>query len=123
MSGNAAQCLPISINRFGKLLGPTAAQSLALQPLGERLADGVRQRLAGQRSNLAGQAIGLLVLGTQRQVEYFGRVLTSKNERPLAVSPTALLRFGSPGRTRTSDQAVNSRSLYQLSYRGSGRPL
>jgi hypothetical protein len=29
---------------------------------------------------------------------------------------------GSPGRTRTSDQAVNSRSLYQLSYRGSERP-
>ena len=47
--------------------------------------------------------------------------LRSKRERPPAVSPTALLRFGSPGRTRTSDQAVNSRSLYQLSYRGSGR--
>src|SRR5579875_1183655 len=29
----------------------------------------------------------------------------------------------SPGRTRTSDQAVNSRSLYQLSYRGSERPI
>lgn len=28
-------------------------------------------------------------------------------------------RIGSPGRTRTSDKAVNSRSLYQLSYRGS----
>ncbi len=27
---------------------------------------------------------------------------------------------GSPGRTRTSDPAVNSRLLYQLSYRGSG---
>ena len=27
---------------------------------------------------------------------------------------------GSPGRTRTSDQSVNSRLLYQLSYRGSG---
>src|SRR5207249_12097265 len=25
---------------------------------------------------------------------------------------------GSPGRTRTCDQSVNSRSLYQLSYRG-----
>src|SRR5262249_57047148 len=45
----------------------------------------------------------------------------SKRERPPAVSPTALLRLGSPGRTRPSDQAVNSRSLYQLSYRGSGR--
>ena len=26
--------------------------------------------------------------------------------------------FGSPGRTRTCDQPVNSRLLYQLSYRG-----
>ncbi len=25
---------------------------------------------------------------------------------------------GSPGRTRTSDQLINSQSLYQLSYRG-----
>src|ERR1700738_1798177 len=32
-----------------------------------------------------------------------------------------LRSHGSPGRTRTSDQAVNSRSLYQLSYRGSER--
>ncbi len=29
--------------------------------------------------------------------------------------------FGSPGRTRTSDPAVNSRLLYQLSYRGIGQ--
>ena len=28
---------------------------------------------------------------------------------------------GSPGRTRTSDPAVNSRLLYQLSYRGAER--
>ena len=28
------------------------------------------------------------------------------------------LKCGSPGRTRTSDKAVNSRLLYQLSYRG-----
>jgi hypothetical protein len=31
-------------------------------------------------------------------------------------------RIGSPGRTRTSDKAVNSRLLYQLSYRGSAIP-
>jgi hypothetical protein len=29
--------------------------------------------------------------------------------------------IGSPGRTRTSDPAVNSRLLYQLSYRGAVR--
>jgi hypothetical protein len=27
-------------------------------------------------------------------------------------------KVGSPGRTRTSDQLINSQSLYQLSYRG-----
>jgi hypothetical protein len=42
-----------------------------------------------------------------------------KRERPPAIPLTASLRFGSPGRTRTSDKAVNSRLLYQLSYRGS----
>jgi hypothetical protein len=30
---------------------------------------------------------------------------------------------GSPGRTRTSDPAVNSRLLYLLSYRGTGRDI
>src|SRR5262249_16574738 len=46
-------------------------------------------------------------------------LLPMRREKPLAMSPAAFLEFGSPGRTRTSDQAVNSRSLYQLSYRGS----
>ena len=32
-------------------------------------------------------------------------------------------RIGSPGRTRTSDRTVNSRLLYQLSYRGTGLKL
>ena len=32
-------------------------------------------------------------------------------------------RTGSPGRTRTSDRTVNSRLLYQLSYRGTGLKL
>jgi hypothetical protein len=32
----------------------------------------------------------------------------------------AIAWFGSPGRTRTSDPAVNSRLLYLLSYRGTG---
>ena len=39
-------------------------------------------------------------------------------ERPPAFPPTAFRLAGSPGRTRTSDKAVNSRLLYQLSYRG-----
>jgi hypothetical protein len=34
----------------------------------------------------------------------------------------AQLKIGSPGRTRTSDPAVNSRLLYQLSYRGASAP-
>ncbi len=36
-----------------------------------------------------------------------------RNSKELSTGPA-----GSPGRTRTYDQAVNSRPLYQLSYRG-----
>ena len=32
-------------------------------------------------------------------------------------------KIGSPGRTRTSDKAINSRLLYQLSYWGSNQRL
>src|SRR5207248_6135854 len=69
-----------------------------------------------------GRAVSLPPPCANPLIFWLKRLLRSKRERPPAVSPTALLRFGSPGRTRTSDQAVNSRSLYQLSYRGSGRP-
>ena len=69
-----------------------------------------------------GRAVSLPPPCANPLIFWLKRRLRSKRERPPAVSPTALLRFGSPGRTRTSDQAVNSRSLYQLSYRGSGRP-
>ncbi len=41
-----------------------------------------------------------------------------KRKKPPNLRSTAFLRFGSPGRTRTCDKAVNSRLLYQLSYRG-----
>jgi hypothetical protein len=33
-------------------------------------------------------------------------------------SSDAVVGGGSPGRTRTCDHSVNSRTLYQLSYRG-----
>ena len=36
----------------------------------------------------------------------------------LAVGESSLTEFSSPGRTRTYDKAINSRLLYQLSYRG-----
>ena len=39
-------------------------------------------------------------------------------KKPLSGDLTAFLRYGSPGRTRTSDQLVNSQPLYRLSYRG-----
>ena len=39
--------------------------------------------------------------------------------RPDLCARKAIDKDGSPGRTRTSDPAVNSRLLYQLSYRGS----
>ena len=36
----------------------------------------------------------------------------------LAVGESSLTEFSSPDRTRTYDKAINSRLLYQLSYRG-----
>ena len=44
-----------------------------------------------------------------------------ETKRPLETPPTAFLITGSPGRTRTSDQVVNSHPLCRLSYRGTGR--
>ena len=41
-----------------------------------------------------------------------------RKKKPSRVPRTAFLRYGSPGRTRTSDQLVNSQPLYRLSYRG-----
>ena len=38
--------------------------------------------------------------------------------KPPESPPRACVQNSSPGRTRTSDQSVNSRLLYQLSYRG-----
>ena len=35
-----------------------------------------------------------------------------------ALAEEGFRKFGSPGRTRTSDQLINSQPLYQLSYRG-----
>ena len=46
------------------------------------------------------------------------RRAASASERKLPHTPTPDDEAGSPGRTRTCDLAVNSRSLYQLSYRG-----
>ena len=40
-------------------------------------------------------------------------------KRPPEMSPATFPEIGSPGGTRTPDPAVNSRLLYQLSYRGS----
>lgn len=42
-------------------------------------------------------------------------------KRPVPFSGLAFY-FGSGGRTRTCDKAINSRLLYQLSYAGSGVP-
>jgi hypothetical protein len=43
-----------------------------------------------------------------------------RKKRPLTPMSVAFLFVSSPGRTRTSDQLVNSQPLYQLSYRGMG---
>jgi hypothetical protein len=48
-----------------------------------------------------------------------------KQKRPpsgdLSRNPLKGNKFGSPGRTRTTDQVINSHPLYQLSYRGRNR--
>lgn|GEM_PF-3955761 len=41
-----------------------------------------------------------------------------KEARPAFGRKRAWFKFGSPGRTRTADQVVNSHPLYLLSYRG-----
>jgi hypothetical protein len=46
-------------------------------------------------------------------------IMPNKKKGPFPSLETALEFSGSPGRTRTCDKAVNSRLLYQLSYRGS----
>jgi len=51
--------------------------------------------------------------------EYSGmEVFAIKTTMPFERGLEGLEVFGSPGRTRTCDQPVNSRLLYQLSYRG-----
>ncbi len=61
-------------------------------------------------------------------IEFYANQLAFlfKTEKiPLNRLDTRILRgrAGSPGRTRTSDRTVNSRLLYQLSYRGTGLKL
>ena len=46
------------------------------------------------------------------------RMLSSGSSQRTQTNPEAEKIAGSPTRTRTSDKAVNSRLLYQLSYRG-----
>src|SRR2546428_4852708 len=42
----------------------------------------------------------------------------TQKQRPLPLWKTTSVQYSSPGRTRTSDQLVNSQPLYRLSYRG-----
>jgi hypothetical protein len=46
------------------------------------------------------------------------RIGPTNKQRPLPLRKVAFVQTGSPGRTRTSDQVVNSHSLCRLSYRG-----
>ena len=58
-------------------------------------------------------------VGTKRSSTIIGAQSghTCKRQRASASAP-ALVCYGSPGRTRTSDRVINSHLLYQLSYRG-----
>jgi site-specific DNA recombinase len=44
--------------------------------------------------------------------------LNAQKAEPLSREVLPFVQYGSPGRTRTSDQLVNSQPLYRLSYRG-----
>ena len=49
--------------------------------------------------------------------------LNAQKAEPLTREVLPFVEFSSPGRTRTSDQLVNSQPLYRLSYRGIGLPV
>ena len=78
-------------------------------------------RIAGQAKcgspsiSMAGITAGGEVLGTKRSTTLIRRLVRH--------SQGAEKVFGSPSRTRTYDKAINSRLLYQLSYRGPRRGL
>ena len=66
--------------------------------------------------------VGCLIraIGQTRAVRFHQPVrrlyLSSEQKKASGLRP--LHEYGSPGRTRTSDQLINSQPLYQLSYRG-----
>jgi hypothetical protein len=70
--------------------GSAAAQSLTLQPLGKRLADRVRQGLASQCRDLAGETVGLLVLETQCHVLPVYNLASDIDVAPVLVEKGAL---------------------------------
>jgi hypothetical protein len=47
-------------------------------------------------------------------------MFTLTEKRPISGKSKPFIIPGSPGRTRTADQVVNSHPLYRLSYRGLG---
>ncbi len=48
-------------------------------------------------------------------------MIFSNKKRPFFLRKTALVLFGSPGRTRTANLVVNSHPLCRLSYQGTGK--
>ena len=48
-----------------------SSDPLALQPLGQRFADRLRERLPGQRRQRTGEAVGLKVLQAQGRTIYW----------------------------------------------------
>ncbi len=61
---------------------------------------------------------GQLTAAYRQPIELLEKNLSWKRKGRLSALEPAFLIDGSPGRTRTSDQLINSQSLYQLSYRG-----
>ena len=55
----------------GEAARMASSDPLALQPLGQRFADRLRERLPGQRRQRTGEAVGLKVLQAQGRTIYW----------------------------------------------------
>jgi predicted nucleic acid-binding protein len=84
--------------------------------------DDARQSKAAQAELASADLVALTVPALCELVSVLSkgyRVRSAEIAEALRLLMNGANVVGSPGRTRTSDPAVNSRLLYQLSYRGS----
>jgi hypothetical protein len=88
-------------------------------PMPSRRANGITTALMPSRRVIANRRSGSLRMVFNALPSAAFSLSTPLHRRlPLCNSVCRENNVGSPGRTRTCDQPVNSRLLYQLSYRG-----